>query len=152
MLGGQGRRAVVHHLPHPGEQVFTRLGDRTADHDHRRVEQVDGLGEHLPEAASGEADEPVRLRVAGLDEGDDVGDPVDVVAERGELPHDGAAPAVKADAFGRLELWKMKSLYGVVRASLLVAATGVGLAGSLTSKASAPPLPVCQPSSPSKSQ
>ena len=40
MLGRQRRGPVVHDLANAGQQVLAGLRQRTADHDHRRVEQV----------------------------------------------------------------------------------------------------------------
>lgn len=64
VLGGERIRARVDDLAHPGDQVFTGLSHRPANHDNREVDQVDTHGEHLTRVPPGLAHRPDRLEVA----------------------------------------------------------------------------------------
>src|SRR5690606_15716073 len=67
--GGQRQRPLVDDLPDPGEQRLVHGGQRAADDDGLRVEEVDQAGEDVADAASGLADHPDRERVPGGDQG-----------------------------------------------------------------------------------
>ena len=57
----------------------------------------------------------------------------------------GFLPARKRVAFGRIELWWMKSFHGVCVPCASVVLSATGFAGFDTSNPAAPPEPVCQP-------
>jgi hypothetical protein len=61
------------------------------------------------------------------------------------LPTLAERPGWNFVAFGRIELWWMKSFHGVEVPWAFVPLTTLGASGSETSKAAEPPEPVCQP-------
>ena len=66
VAGGERQRALVDDLADPGQQLLVGLGDVAADHDHRRVVEVDRGGEDLADQPARVADEaaprPARRR------------------------------------------------------------------------------------------
>ena len=60
------------------------LRDVAADHDHRRVEEVDGARQHLAQRPAGIANHADRAGMTAADETDDVATAGHVLARRGE--------------------------------------------------------------------